>query len=1319
MIIVVGIIIAITAEVYAGIVHQYPGGFVTFKANTCCNAPGSVTTNIAQGSRAIPAREEYYLDYWLKYRPGWIEGQGGKIPGLVGGTAPTGCVANVPDGWSARFMWDPLRLYLYHQDRTDGCGDSYSLGSPSAFTVDVWHRITQRVKINTPDVANGIIQVWINGTLRYSNSTFRLRGAVSPTTALVDKFNSTIFRGGSDSSWSVPSDTTIDFKNFYFLDCQPVFTSPNPNNPPACSGGITPDPTTGLIARYSFEEGAGSTATSTINAPTVNAALTGSFSYQPGVIGSFGLQMNGTGVGTIPGLMTAPSSLTITGHVLMSGSTTNGHTVANIGDYVGLRIYDSGRLRGFYWNGTSIIGLDYFGSIPAGWNHVVYTHTNGRNELYLNGIRVATSTATPIVWTGRGSNTTIGNHATGSTGFDLKGRLDEVRMYNRVLSPDDITALLSEAPSAPTVSIISPTTTTPFNTNSNSIIVSGSASDNVAVASITGTCPTCTPSTLSITCTNCGTQNVTWSTTTTTLAEGNNTFTITATDNQGTTSSDFITINYTVGATADFYVSKSGNDNNNGTSSSTAWLTIQKAANSATAGSTVLVGPGVYNERVTVNVSGTSTAPITFKGTKSGSEYLTIIDGSDAAVGWVTAPEVGSGVYKNTAIGYQPFSLTSNQKMVQKISNRAMNGEILFGVNETGFQVLAKSNSATINNGSGTVEFWDGVEALYGYRSNVVYLRFRAGENPNTMSVRTAPSGGTVNVISRNYITIKDFLVRGGGNQIRLSGGTGHRIEGNDLRHGQPRISLESGVNNSVIHNNNFFQDGIHTTVFQMGEWNTFNTDRITKRNFYNIDKFYVNETTENGSSIEFNGNPQNITITNNTFDTGAVGLRMWQGNNIFIRDNHFKRFAAEGIWLLDSVTNTQISGNLFEDAEHHIRIQLCQQSKSLWIYANKFYQPKTADAAKHIHYSATATNCVDSSPIWVYHNSFSGDGWANDVGGTGEGVKDFTQLRILNNIISVQGQSSGGFDAVGEITGNQSNSIWRNNTTPPTFELPTGHSLRNTATSLIPRGLPGITTEYYEDGLPDYGAIQGDLDISPEPEPDVPIPSRLVFLTQPNNTATCPAIGATLQIGLLDQFNNPIAVDNIPVTLSIETNPGVGVLQGDLVETIFSGVAFIRDWCITEAGIGYTVIISSPGLVSGTSNAFDITSETEAAKVSIIQYPTGMNTNVVTGVPIVVHILDANDMLVETSTAEVTLSLSDPGTAVISGTLVKNAVNGVVTYIDIKVNKRGDSYRFLAEATGLADGLSGIVVVNRDFASGQQAVSYRSTVVSGIRTRR
>jgi len=65
-----------------------------------------------------------------------------------------------------------------------------------------------------------------------------------------------------------------------------------------------------------------------------------------------------------------------------------------------------------------------------------------------------------------------------------------------------------------------------------------------------------------------------------------------------------------IGAT--YFVSKKGSDSNPGTMHSP-WLTIQHAANAVSAGATVYVFEGVYNESVNFPASGTASAPITFQ----------------------------------------------------------------------------------------------------------------------------------------------------------------------------------------------------------------------------------------------------------------------------------------------------------------------------------------------------------------------------------------------------------------------------------------------------------------------------------------------------------------------------------------------------------------------------------------------------------------------------------------------------------------------------------------------------------------------------------
>lgn len=78
-------------------------------------------------------------------------------------------------------------------------------------------------------------------------------------------------------------------------------------------------------------------------------------------------------------------------------------------------------------------------------------------------------------------------------------------------------------------------------------------------------------------------------------------------------------------ASSSYYVSTSGSDSNSGTSTGSAFKTLQKAANTAAPGDTVYVLGGVYNQKLKITKSGTSSAPITFQ---SYSNTKAVIDGS-------------------------------------------------------------------------------------------------------------------------------------------------------------------------------------------------------------------------------------------------------------------------------------------------------------------------------------------------------------------------------------------------------------------------------------------------------------------------------------------------------------------------------------------------------------------------------------------------------------------------------------------------------------------------------------------------------------------
>lgn len=85
---------------------------------------------------------------------------------------------------------------------------------------------------------------------------------------------------------------------------------------------------------------------------------------------------------------------------------------------------------------------------------------------------------------------------------------------------------------------------------------------------------------------------------------------------------------------ATYYVnSVTGSDNNNGTSISTPFLTIQKALNTAaSSGDIILVSAGTYKQNLTWKFSGTSSSKITLQKNGSGTVYIKSADASAAPV---------------------------------------------------------------------------------------------------------------------------------------------------------------------------------------------------------------------------------------------------------------------------------------------------------------------------------------------------------------------------------------------------------------------------------------------------------------------------------------------------------------------------------------------------------------------------------------------------------------------------------------------------------------------------------------------------------------
>lgn len=183
----------------------------------------------AQAPLVVPAADQYYISYWMRFSENFSWGttsEGGKLPGLAGGNRCSGCsVCNGTNGFSARLMWRPQGravLYLYHMDKANNCGDDLNLldanDQPIYFQRGEWYQITQRVKINTGSNNDGEVELWVNGqhALLVENLKFVTNGDK------VDNLYFSTFHGGSGAGWAPGVDCHMWFDD--------VIISTNPND---------------------------------------------------------------------------------------------------------------------------------------------------------------------------------------------------------------------------------------------------------------------------------------------------------------------------------------------------------------------------------------------------------------------------------------------------------------------------------------------------------------------------------------------------------------------------------------------------------------------------------------------------------------------------------------------------------------------------------------------------------------------------------------------------------------------------------------------------------------------------------------------------------------------------------------------------------------------------------------------------------------------------------------------------------------------------------------------------------------------------------
>ncbi|CAM4082526.1 MULTISPECIES: right-handed parallel beta-helix repeat-containing protein [Flavobacterium] len=450
----------------------------------------------------------------------------------------------------------------------------------------------------------------------------------------------------------------------------------------------------------------------------------------------------------------------------------------------------------------------------------------------------------------------------------------------------------------------------------------------------------------------------------------------------------FLTFLMTVGtfsitqAQRNFYVSSTGNDANNGTSTSSAWKTLNKVNSaSLTAGDVVSFNKGdvFYGTLNARGKSGTAAKSITYKSYGSGNQA--VIRAARSVTNWTrhngNVWKASLGKIKNTRtpslflnnqlqqIGREPNENSANggyrvinahnannTSISEALNlpygaNRFQGGEITIRTTDDNVKVetITSHSGNTVNfslSQPGT-SFENDIENNFGYFfQNHVNTLDRNGEwahdtnagvlylysttNPNNLSIEIPSEETTIDLSNTKYIQVQDLRFEGALSQtLSMSGAQNVTINGCYFYNGNDYLLLGFGLKNVVFTNNVLNESNNLGSRLESIDGLTFSNNRITNigmRSGMGARSFI------GYTGIRFYGKSGSapILIENNVLDgIGYHGLQ-FGGSNFTIRQNDIKNFCytkddGGGIYSVGNrETNNSVYKNFVHDSQGAIR---------------------------------------------------------------------------------------------------------------------------------------------------------------------------------------------------------------------------------------------------------------------------------------------------------------------------------------------------------------------------------------------------------------
>lgn len=334
---------------------------------------------------------------------------------------------------------------------------------------------------------------------------------------------------------------------------------------------------------------------------------------------------------------------------------------------------------------------------------------------------------------------------------------------------------------------------------------------------------------------------------------------------------------------ATYYVALTGNDSNPGTQAAP-WRTIQKAANTTTAGDTVLIGGGIYNAKVSFTKSGSVGKPITFKNVQGqapvidgvglgGNGYTPLVDFSNVSYVTFDGFEVRNSAGMNVNIGGASHHL---QLTNLNIHDSVGSSGIFISESSPVSTFTVIRGNRVYNNSLGGITLWLSSGGYYLIENNEVYGN-RGNGNYDGIQVG-GNSGGTHHVVVRNNIIHDNGSTDNGEDNLDMGG---HSASNHYLSEGN---TIYGTIGSVKLHANT---EGAYMPPYHISRFNKITGIGNTTYGYPDPVVWYNNTFYNCGQCVFFWGDRADVSpgrsLGDSTYIGGDTGRMNWK-NNIFIQ---------------------------------------------------------------------------------------------------------------------------------------------------------------------------------------------------------------------------------------------------------------------------------------------------------------------------------------------------------------------------------------------------------------------------------------------------